>query len=285
MTRADDIRYVDSTASGDNDGSSWTNAFTSLGTAIDAAGSTWVIRVAQGSYGPGAAQSSTFLIDTDGVEIYGGYGGLQEQDPDERDIVDFETILTGVVASNPPSITRAWHVVKFTSNVGTTTILDGVTIIGGDANREGEQYAADRNGGGIWVEKGEPVVSYCTIKNNEADNWGGGVYMQGDSNAAGDDAVFIGCTFDNNTAVAHGGGMLTEARIDITDCVFKNNDCTAINVLENYYDGGGGLWIAPGHNGAGDYSVLLTGCNFLDNTAAQVGGGWPWRRRQDRRPC
>ncbi|MCC7292113.1 MAG: DUF1565 domain-containing protein [Phycisphaerales bacterium] len=276
VTRADTIKYVDASISTSGNGDSWSTAYKTLTEAVDAAGSDWVIKVAQGSYSPGTEEEDTFLIDTDGVEIYGGYAGLQGQDPNARDIVDYETILTGVVVVSP-SIVRAWHVVKFTSNVGTTTLLDGVTIIACEADRPDEpdppvSHEADRNGGGIWVEKGEPVISNCTIKNNTADHWGGGVYMQGDFNAAGDDAVFLNCTFDNNTAEANGGGMLVDARIAITDCVFKNNDCTGTQTNSQQENGGGGLWITPGH-GTGSNTVVLAGCNFLDNTAITFGGG------------
>ncbi|MCC7293539.1 MAG: DUF1565 domain-containing protein [Phycisphaerales bacterium] len=276
MGNADTVKYVDASISSSGNGNSWATAYKTLTEAVDAASGDWVIKVAQGSYSPGTEEEDTFLIDTDGVEIYGGYAGLQGQNPDARDIVDYETILTGVVVVSP-SIVRAWHVVKFNSGVGTTTILDGVTIIAGEADRPDEtdppvSHEADRNGGGIWIEKGEPVISNCTIKNNTADHYGGGVFMQGDSSEVGDDATFVNCTFDNNSAVSNGGGMVADARIAITDCVFKNNDCTGTNTTSGQEHGGGGLWITPGH-GSGSNTVVLAGCNFLDNTAITFGGG------------
>ncbi|UCG47341.1 MAG: hypothetical protein JSU94_17840, partial [Phycisphaerales bacterium] len=93
--------YVDADAPGDNDGSSWANAFTNLQDALAAASCGDRICVARGLYTPdrGAAvvpgdRNATFQL-KNGISILGGYAGFGEPDPNARDIREFETILSG----------------------------------------------------------------------------------------------------------------------------------------------------------------------------------------------
>jgi hypothetical protein len=70
------IIYVDADAPGANDGSSWSDAYTSLQTALGAAASGDEIWVAAGTYKPtaGSDRDATFDLE-DGLAIYGGFGG------------------------------------------------------------------------------------------------------------------------------------------------------------------------------------------------------------------
>ena len=61
-------------ATGNNNGSSWENAFTNLQLAISAASSGDEIWVAQGVYKLGNNRTDSFDI-PDGVTIYGGFAG------------------------------------------------------------------------------------------------------------------------------------------------------------------------------------------------------------------
>lgn len=96
--------YVDSSAFGANDGSSWLDAYNYLQDALaDAKDSEKPveIRVAQGIYKPdqradqtsGIRETSFQLIE--GVTLTGGYAGSNEADSNERDIGLYETILSG----------------------------------------------------------------------------------------------------------------------------------------------------------------------------------------------
>src|SRR5262245_5866691 len=80
--------HVDSRATGANNGSSWTDAYQSLATALNAAGNgPAIVIVARGTY-PGGLQ----LRGT--VSLYGAFAGLSAPDPYARDLA-FPTILNG----------------------------------------------------------------------------------------------------------------------------------------------------------------------------------------------
>jgi hypothetical protein len=93
--------YVDATATGANDGTSWMDAYVDLQDAIAQAwnnpSSYPEIRVAQGRYTPDSGSLDRFAVFhlVNNVEIKGGYGGLQAADPDDRDIFRYESILRG----------------------------------------------------------------------------------------------------------------------------------------------------------------------------------------------
>ena len=66
--------YVDTDAGGNNDGTSWTDAYTDLQTAIDNASSSSEIWIAEGIYKPGSeGDSFTITGNIDGVGLYGGF--------------------------------------------------------------------------------------------------------------------------------------------------------------------------------------------------------------------
>ena len=85
--------YVKSDATGNNDGTSWDDAFTDLQDALATAPLGDQIWVATGTYLPGTADSSTFHLSYD-LELYGGFAGT-EGSIDDRDIENNPTILSG----------------------------------------------------------------------------------------------------------------------------------------------------------------------------------------------
>ncbi len=91
--------YVDTDATGSNNGSSWCDAYTNLSFALLIASFGGdEVRVAQGTYKPttGTDRSLTFTM-YDDVEAYGGYAGCGAIDPDARDISTFVTIMSGEI--------------------------------------------------------------------------------------------------------------------------------------------------------------------------------------------
>lgn len=152
---AQPVLYVDHSAAGTNDGSSWCDAYLFLQDALAAAearnndadptNDVNEIRVAQGVYRPdrsaanpqGTGDRETTFQLLNGVALRGGYASCGAPDPDERDITAYETILSGdldgddspVFANNAEN---SYHVVTG-SGRDNSAVLDGFTIVGGNA--------------------------------------------------------------------------------------------------------------------------------------------------------
>ncbi len=147
------ILYVDNRRmEGANNGSSWSDAFTSLQSALDIAQAGDQIWVAQGVYTPSRRtktddpRSVTFSL-VNGVALYGGFAGIsgQEGDFSARDWQVYATVLSGDIDGDDLVDARgvltttadlvgvnAYHVLM-TNGVGDTTTLDGFFITAGAA--------------------------------------------------------------------------------------------------------------------------------------------------------
>ncbi len=157
---AQNVIYVDgSRTTGSNNGTSWMNAYTNLQTAIDAANGSKPIWVAKGVYNPNKQLGSstdrrdrTFIL-KEGVKVYGGFAGSEQEDFNltTRNFLINETILSGdftgesgdqgdnvevvdgTITAITNNSTNAYHVVVSFNN-SPATVLDGFTVMGGNAN-------------------------------------------------------------------------------------------------------------------------------------------------------
>jgi len=111
------IIFVDSASHGLNNGTNWTNAYTSLQSGLAAATSGNIILVGQGTYKPTTTTSRTATFQLkNGVPIYGGYNGVDTSDPDQR---GFVSILSGNIGSTSLTSDNSYHVV---TGSGTNTV-------------------------------------------------------------------------------------------------------------------------------------------------------------------
>jgi predicted outer membrane repeat protein len=240
-THANDERvlYVDADATGPTyDGSSWCFAYTELHEALAVATPGTTIRVADGTYRPDTSaltnpREATFST-LSGVRLEGGYAGCGAADPDERNIVAYETVLSGDLDGDdaPVSCTEnypdcfsfggrcidgsciiqgnntenALHVVTATG-VDQTAVLDGFTITAGKAENLSPWLCG---GGGGMKNYSSPTLIDCTFFANSAGGdiaCGAGMYNSGDPSLAN-------CTFSRNSATgedAYGGGIYNRA--------------------------------------------------------------------------
>jgi hypothetical protein len=249
------IIHVDASAPGPtHDGSSWTQAYLYLQDGLAAAGSGSEIWVAEGTYTPGTVRTDTFQL-INGVVLYGGYEGGGADDPNERDIELYETILTGDLnGDDGPDFANngdnSYHVV-IGSGTDVTAVLDGFTITAGNAN--GVPEDGTNVGGGMFNDPcGSPTVNNCTISKNWG-FFGGGMYNRDSS------PTFTNCTFSGNSAGIVGGAMANEFRGSptVTNCRFSGNSAGIVGgAMENY-----------------DYcSPTVTNCTFTGNSADNGGG-------------
>ncbi|MHC4220727.1 MAG: hypothetical protein ACYSU7_20005, partial [Planctomycetota bacterium] len=200
---ASTVLYVDGDAVAGGDGLTWNTAYRFLQDALaDAAasgGTVAEVRVAQGVYVPDRDEShpdgsgdryASFEL-VDGVELLGGFAGVGALDPDERDFVLFETILSGDLAGDdrPGNSENSYTVVR-SIDTGETTVLEGFTITGGNADGS---HNPRWSGGGMRNSGGSPVVAHCVFTANNAKYTGGGVYPYLGAPS------FINCTISGNT--------------------------------------------------------------------------------------
>ena len=289
--------YVDASASGPaQNGQAWCTAFVQVQDALAVAAVGDEIRVANGTYRPdrGAGQTlgnrnSTFRLRR-GVALRGGYAGCGAVDPDGRDFVAFETILSGDLngddgANFTNNVENAYHVVTNDDPTTTnSTVLDGFTIVGGNANgtlaAKTDQGSGIHNFNGVNPFTGKPLVQNCTLKNNWAGNhgafndhggatlincefrdnhagmWGGGLYIHDSLPSIVTDCRFIHNDTDGTSG--GGGGAVHEGQATFTNCLFSGN--SSKNHGGGFYNHGGG-------------HPVLNGCIFLGNTAIEQGGG------------
>jgi hypothetical protein len=89
-----------------HNGTTWTRAFLTLQDALAVVGGGDEILVAEGTYKPdrGAGvtagdREASFVL-TEGLKVRGGFAGYGQPNPDARDIVNHETILSGDLNGN-----------------------------------------------------------------------------------------------------------------------------------------------------------------------------------------
>ncbi|MDR1908719.1 MAG: hypothetical protein LBQ35_02260, partial [Spirochaetaceae bacterium] len=265
-------RYVKETASGTGDGSSWGNASNDLQKMMDEAavmeaeqGLEALVRVAAGTYKPewdlmdlvanntytpGGRDSIFFL--RAGVEVRGSYpaggGDDTSRNPEAR-----STILSGDIGTLGDDADNTYHVVMGMMDgplppIEESTVLDGLTITGGNANVNGDLTSQGGGiflggaspaltnvtitgnkaitGGGLALFESSPVLTNGTITGNSASGSGGGGGMYNYDNSS---PVLNNVTISNNTSTGNGGGMYNYDNSSpvLTDVTISNNTSTS----------------------------------------------------------
>ncbi len=262
------VLFVDEAAQGPkHDGETWDSAFRHLQDALAVADEgISEIHVAQGCYRPDENEAnlpgtddprreSFFLVD--GVALYGGFppgGG----DFDERDPELYKTILSGDLAEDDRddfanNDENSYHVVRGMDLIDPGTILDGFTVVGGNADGPND---LDDAGGGIRVDGGAnaPIFRNCLVEGNS----GGTPGEKGSGGSGGfrvenGSPILIQCDFIGNTArVAAGLNFLSSSPI-LVNCRILGNRAT----------------IRSGGIGMNFSDPLLINCEFVGNTAVE----------------
>jgi len=241
------VIYVDVTASGGNNGSSWNDAYTNVVEAVDAmSGESKEIWIADGTYN----MSGTATVDVDNAVIYGGFIG-SESILSERDAV-----------KNPVGILDGGDSVKPVWVSATNVTIDGITIQNGHYQPDNP----DREGGAIHSEGSGLMVTDCVFKNNRVPYWnygGGAIY-------ASRALTVDGCSFISNEVGLTGrrgdGGAIkfnSSEELTVVRSSFVDNFAYAGTSEQGR---GGAVYIA----GGADASVL--NCTFYTNAAMNHGG-------------
>lgn len=226
--------FVDADATGNNDGSSWQDAYADLQDALDAARQRYVpaIWVAAGTYRPdrGTGDRVAAFELPGGLAIYGGFAG-SETELWQRNPQLHATVLAGDLAANDRTadpgrwLDNSFHVVTAIAS-GHNAVLDGFTITGGRADGPSPH---DR-GAGLHIRFANPVLIRCRFVDNHAALDGGAVYATQYSHPA-----FLNCAFELNTAGRHGGAAMHEeyTRPTLANCGFVGNRAVAGGAIHN----------------------------------------------------
>lgn len=158
---APQVIYVDQTASGANDGSSWTDAYVDLQFAMNIGDEGQQIWVAEGTYKPtdGTDRDQTFTI-YDSNEIYGGFNGT-EASLSQRDWKSNPTILSGEIGSLGHA-DNSYNVMRASLGGGSCS-LNGFIIEGGNADGP---TTTTSTGSAIRAGTMDMTVRHCIIRNN-----------------------------------------------------------------------------------------------------------------------
>jgi hypothetical protein len=245
--------YVRGTAVGGNNGMSWTDAYTDLEVALNAT-TTGEIWIAEGTYVPSSA-SSSFVLRSD-VAIYGGFAGTETL-REQRDPAAHVTVLSGDLNGDdqPGGFNRgdnAVHVVTGTG-LGPATLLDGVTVRGGEA-------ISNSSGGGIALTDANLILVGCRVTDNRA-SWGGGI-----STYSSGRLELTRCTLDDNYVHLYRGGAIHLAQG--TDAVLVDCDISRNTIRSGVTHGNGaGIYGDPGT------TLELRRCRMTSNIVDFVFGG------------
>lgn len=286
MASANAQIFVDASATGLNDGSSWTDAYTDLNNAVINATPNAELWVAAGTYGPGPSPTDRILLFFD-LKLYGGFNGT-ETALSQRDYQTNITILSGDVLNDdvPGDFTinksdNNLHIIWCHSSVTNSTVIDGFTIERGnalDVNGSGD----DRRGGGI-LSYGSPIVQNCLFRDNYA-FFGAALYPR---NSDANDTKVFNCIFENNFSDYGPAIMAAFSEVLVENCIIRNNHTTegsaftcnsSSAVIKNtdFISNTGGLFsgsafFAYQGNASDPEKIVIEDCTFDQNTSQEYG--------------
>jgi hypothetical protein len=241
------VWYVNGSAAGSNNGTSWANAYTDLQAALQnpSLSSGDQVWVAEGTYKPTSGNDRTISFALrSGVAVYGSFTGSEAQ-LGQRDWAHHVTTLSGDIGVPGDRSDNSYHVVT-SSGLDATAILDGFTITAGNANGSA---GTDGGGGGMYNDSSSPALANVTFSSNSAIDGGG---MR---NASGSPTL-TNVNFSGNSALAGGGMSNFLSSPTLTNVTFSANSA----------DGGGGMYNYTS-------SPALTNVTFSGNSTNFRGGG------------
>jgi predicted outer membrane repeat protein len=245
------VIYVNESASGLNNGVSWTNAFKRLQDAIAASAAGDEIWIAAGNYKPIYVASPSvndrmvsFNVPNN-VKLYGGFSGT-ETNLSQRDWTTNLSVLDGNIGSPTGSGDNSHNVLK-AINTAAGTLLDGLRIVNGYSSGS----LSSGTGGGILISNSNLTISNCTFTSNYAASSGGAIYVtSGNSVLNLNDCKIVGnscpnsivsvsnifratrCDFSDN----QGGSVISPSFDSYFDrCIFSGNSVTESILSDGVY--------------------------------------------------
>ena len=237
------VTFVRASATGANDGTSWTNAYTSLLTALTNAQPNDVIWVSEGTYRPSTNDRTVSFQMKNGIRLYGGFPSTGSPTFVMRNWQNFPTILSGGNYS--------YQVVKG-DGVSVAAGLDGFIIENGRAY--GSPATLTNRGGGVAVHNGNLNISNTVFRNNVG-LVAAGLYLDGGT------VRLFNTIFHNNVADVGGaaGGAIykSQGTLVVMNSVFVNNSAVSGGAIYSSFSG-----------------TTVRNSIFWDNTASSSGNNF-----------
>jgi hypothetical protein len=295
------VLFVDASASGANDGSSWANAFVTLQDALAVAQAGDQLWVANGTYRPDQGggktpgdRSASFVIGVD-LKVYGGFAGGEACLSQRAGLFD-QTILSGDLQGNDgPAFANygdnSRHVVvgQFLSSAAR---LDGFTIRGGNADagtstggagmhleggsamvlvdlsfEDNLASASSKFGGGLQIFASRPTLVRCAFLRNRAPDAGAAIACWATSSFTARDCLFEANTVTGAFGAATGGAVWnSNGNMQLLNSTFINNSIGSASTA-----GAGGAVFNVHSPGNPPHDVLIANCLFSGNLATGPG--------------
>ena len=224
------VLYVDAGATGAADGSTWSDAFTSIDSAFAYYATGDSIWVKSGIYKPVGGTNSRFEP-PNGVLMYGGFAG-NETSIDQR-IAGATSALDGDIGTNGSSTDNCRAVVYVTNNTS-QIVLDGFKIRNGYAYTIGGSITV--GGGGARIVSGNVKFENCEFSDNYTYMRGGALAIYGSSS----NVALVNCVFKNNlsntgTSSGLGGAIFcNDGTLKILGCEFTTNTARRGGAISTY---------------------------------------------------
>ncbi|MDO6760090.1 choice-of-anchor Q domain-containing protein [Tamlana sp. 2_MG-2023] len=261
------IIYVDKNASGNNNGTNWTDAFTNLQSALaitENCSSSASIYIAEGTYTPTSSSDRdiNFSI-SNNVSLYGGFSPANAAtDLNTRDYILYKTVLSGNIGDVNDASDNSKTIINIQSN-GAEIILDGFSV--------SDSYNDSYNHSALFYETSSGTntikIRNSTINNNYSSSSHSGVIFRTSNHGTTVFFEFNNCVFKENESIVNGtvlGLYSSQSKINgiIKNSLFLNNHATSTNAL-------GSAIITSNNGNASFLDVNVINTTFYNNTSGR----------------
>lgn len=275
--RSNGVIFVSKNATGNNDGSSWINAYTNIREALVNSNHNAVIWVAKGVYTPDTSNRNiAFTIAKHNLKIYGGFAGNETQ-LNQRNFKTNVTIASGDLQANDQNQNALYlNVANTTRNdnshrvftiAGENALIDGFTI------SDGQNQLTYQHGAAIYKIKSvkKLTVKNCIVKNNLSRYGGAGIAADFDIHNTGKSRGTLhieNCEFTNNMA-RYGTAIYSLTRANsyvdaiVINSLFNNNHADAYSTTEKGFAGSSSWFRNIGSNA--DFNIELINNTYVNN--------------------